>query len=174
MIGHVRHAALILALSVLAAGCGGSSSSGNQENGPIALSGQRSLSGAPGLFLREPDGTLRRLTTAKKARDVVPAFSHDGKRIAYVHMMTGPHGGTGPLMVVNADGSDAHQIGNIVAGALQFSWSPDDKSLVYSGLPSGLWTVGVDGSRARRIFMDVGDASWSADDRIVIARPARG
>ena len=77
-------------------------------------------------------------------------------------------------MVVNADGSDAHQIGNIVAGALQFSWSPDDKSLVYSGLPNGLWTVGVDGSRAKRIFVDGGDASWSADDRIVIARPAHG
>ena len=105
---------------------------------------------------------------------MVPAFSHDGKRIAYVHMMTGPQGGTGPLMVVNADGSDAHQIGNIVAGALQFSWSPDDKSLVYSGLPNGLWTVGVDGSRAKRIFVDGGDASWSADDRIVIARPAHG
>ena len=165
----MKRAAFILVLGLLAAGCGGSSSGSGAENGPIALSSQGGLTEKHGLFLREPDGKLRRLTTA---RDLYPAFSHDGKRIAYVHTQRGLVPGTGLLMVADADGNNAHQVGDLVAGALQIAWSPDDGSLVYSSAKNGLWTVGADGNGAKRIFKDLGDASWSPDGRIVLARPA--
>jgi Tol biopolymer transport system component len=167
----VRRAALILVLGLLAAGCGGSSSSG--ENGPIVLSGI-TLNEQSGLFLRETDGTLRRLTGASDIRAVVPAFSHDGERIAYVQLMRGLPGGTGRLMIMDADGGNATQVGDVVAGALQIAWSPDDSSLVYSDVKHGLWTIGADGKGAKRIFADVGEASWSTDGRIVVARPPHG
>ena len=62
----MRHAALILALGLLAAGCGGSSSSGS-ENGPIVLSA--SADGKYGIFRRDPDGQLTQLTRGR--RDVL-------------------------------------------------------------------------------------------------------
>jgi WD40 repeat protein len=170
---RVKRAALILLLGVIAAGCGGSASSGTHENGPIVLSGQPAENESPGLFLRETDGTLRRLTTATDGQDVLAAFSHDGKRIAYIHLMKGLQSGTGRLMVADADGKNAEQVGDIVAVAYQIAWSPDDKSLLYSGVPRGLWTVGTDGSGATLIFEDGGDASWSSEGRIVIARPTK-
>ena len=164
----MRRAALILVLGLLAAGCGGSSSSG--ENGPIVLSGITPQQQS-GLFLRQTNGTLRRLTGASDIRAVVPAFSHDGKRIAYVQLKRGLPGGTGRLMIMDADGGNATQVGDVVAGALQTAWSPDDSSLVYSDVRRGLWTIGADGKGAKRIFADVGEASWSTDGRIVVARP---
>jgi Tol biopolymer transport system component len=167
----VKRAALILTLGLLAAGCGGSSSGGEAENGPIALSSIGGLSERHGLFVLEPDGKLRRLT---RGRDLYPAFSHDGKRIAYVHTQRGLAPETGLLMVADPDGSNAHQVGDVVAAALQIAWSPDDGSLVYAGAKKGLWTVGVDGSGEKRIFEDGGDASWSTDGKIVLARPPHG
>lgn len=168
----MKSAALLLTLGFLAAGCGGSSSPGEQKNGPIVLSGSPGAGKPPGLFLREPDGALRRLT-ANDARDLYPAFSHDGKRIAYIHLEKGLQDATGRLMVADADGTNARQVADIIAVAYQISWSPDDKSLLYSGTPRGLWTVGADGSGATLIFKDGGDASWSRDGRIVIARPTQ-
>ena len=54
------------------------------------------------------------------------AFSHDGKRIAYVQLERGLPGGTARLMIMDADGGNATQVGDVVAGALQIAWSPDD------------------------------------------------
>ena len=77
--------------------------------------------------------------------------------------MRGLPGGTGRLMIMDADGGNATQLGDVVAGALQIAWSPDDSSLVYSDVRRGLWTIGADGMGAKRIFADVGEASWSTD-----------
>jgi dipeptidyl aminopeptidase/acylaminoacyl peptidase len=173
----VKRATAVLVLALAAAGCGGGSSSpGNQvENGPIALSGLRDATGGgePGLFLLEPSGSVRRLTTATGSRDVFPAWSHDGKRLAWIHMRPGLPQGTGELRVGGADGANVHRVGTVVADVDQIGWSPDDSSLVYSGT-SGIWTVGIDGSGAKKILDGGVSAAWSTKGRIVVVRPGRG
>ena len=142
----MRRAALILVLGLLAAGCGGSSSSG--ENGPIVLSGI-TPNEESGLFLRETDGTLRRLTgasdtsrrprvlTRRQARRVRPA-------------QEGPSRRHRPADVMDADGGNATQVGDVVAGALRIAWSPDDGRIRSSDAVSG--RSGPTGRAPRRIF----------------------
>jgi Tol biopolymer transport system component len=165
--------AFLLALGLALTGCGGSGSSGSDvENGPIILSSQGGISERAGLFMRESSGTLRRLT---RGRDVVPAWSHDGTRIAYVHTIKNHHPASmGLLMVANADGSNAHQVGTVTAAPLRIAWSPNDDALVYSGVKRGLLTVSLDGHGAKQIFADGGNASWSTDGRIVVDRAGHG
>ncbi|MBA3717621.1 MAG: PD40 domain-containing protein [Actinobacteria bacterium] len=162
----------VTALMLLLTGCGSSSSSDQTKNGSIALSGQPSLSGAQGIFLRDPNGSLSRLTTVTNGRDVFPSWSHDGKRIAYLRMSDDLEDGTARLLVMNADGTDAHQVRDVVATAGQIAWSPDDDLLVFTAAPAGVWTVKADGSEPKRqIFAEnAADPSWSVDGRIVISR----
>ena len=169
----MRRVALLLVLGLAAVGCGGSESSGgNVQNGPITLSSQGGISERAGLFVRDPNGTLRRLT---RGLDVFPAWSHDGKRIAYIHTIRNHHPSSmGQLMVADSDGSNAHQVGDVTAAPLRISWSPHDDALVYAGVKRGLWTISSDGHGAKQIFADGGNASWSADGRIVIDRGGHG
>jgi Tol biopolymer transport system component len=168
-----RVGAVALALVLSASSCGGSSSSNAKktENGPLALS---VLEGTKdhqrGIYRRDPDGRIRRLTSSPVGRDFFPKWSHDGKRIAFLRESRELQQGAAKLFVVNGDGSDAHQVGDVVAAAEQIGWSPDDDSLVYIGTNTKVWTVKADGTGARQIHdEDARDPAWSTSGRIVVA-----
>jgi TolB protein len=85
-----------------------------------------------------------------------PAWSPDGKEIAYTRH--------GQLWVVNADGTDPHQI---VASGSQADWSPDGTKLAYVA-PSGKVVVAnADGSDPKLITKTDGqiptNPAWSPD-----------
>jgi len=170
----MKRLATLALLALLVSACGSSSSTEHARNGPIALSGLPGLNEAQGLFLRDTNGSLRRLTTATNARDVYPSWSHDGKRIAFLRMSGDLASGTGRILVAKSDGSDEHQVGHVVAAAAQIGWSPGDDSLVFSGPKGGIWTVGADGTGSKQIYAEGLDATWSAGGRIVVSRPAHG
>src|SRR6266508_2743394 len=94
-----------------------------------------SRAGNPEIYTINTDGTdLTRLTN-DPAIDDEPAWSPDGRRIAFVRNFE--------LYVMNADGSNVRRTfsGNLTQNP---SWSPDGTKIVYSALSNGsanLWVV---------------------------------
>lgn len=159
----MRHAALILALGLLAAGCGGSSSSGS-ENGPIVLSA--SADGKYGIFRRDPDGQLTQLTRGR--RDYYAAWSPDGERIAFQRVF-GDKGYT-HTYVMDADGSDVHRLTSAPTG-LGVSWSPDGDRIAFGDGLGGISVIGADGGSVTRLTPKGGLPAWSPDgDTIAFIR----
>jgi Tol biopolymer transport system component len=125
-----------------------------------------------------------------------PVQSPDGTRIAYVHMKgPGCEGCLYPpeyeINLMNADGTQPHPIADI-DGPMSISWSPDGKTLAYTGLPvlanpvppfsprlssqiptdrpravdSHLYLLPLDGSSPRMLTDRVlGDFKWSPDGK---------
>jgi hypothetical protein len=81
-----------------------------------------------------------------------PAFSPDGKEIAYVRRDR-------ELWLVNADGSDQHQL---TAPGRDPDWSPDGTKLAYGGLHNQVLIANADGSDATVVTRG-SDPAWSPD-----------
>jgi Tol biopolymer transport system component len=113
------------------------------------------------------DGRRRRALTPRPAS--LPAWSPDGKRIAFVSSdgrrlaLT-----TGDIYVINADGSGRRRLtqhGSFPA------WSPDGTRIAFSrnartGSDSAIWIVNADGSDSRLLWHRSaigGGLSWSPD-----------
>lgn len=67
-----------------------------------------------------------------------PAWSPDGKKIAYIGFGSGGMAMYRQLYVANSDGSGIKQLTNLHAGMDEFSWSPVEEKIAYSEeRPSG-------------------------------------
>ena len=121
------------------------------------------------------DGTNQVRLTVDAAMDAQPSWSPDGRRIAFVSNRptdTGaPH-----LYVMNADGTDQHQVGT--EGAWTPTWSPDGR-LLYQVVPEGkLHLINADGTGVVALTNGPGHdsyPSWSPDGtRIAFASDRSG
>jgi hypothetical protein len=101
-----------------------------------------------------------------------PAWSPDGTRLAF-----GSHRGTeDQLWIVNADGSDLHQVPG--ANGFRPAWSPDGQRLVFSVEAwdkqechfRDLYTVNAEGSGLALLTRRGDNADWSVDGEIVFER----
>lgn len=101
-----------------------------------------------------------------------PAWSHDGRRIAFA---------TDSGIAIVAAGGGREQY--LVSNASQPAWSPDDSSIVFvrsesTGLRSGnLWSISIDGTNERQLTRSGEDdwPTWSPDGlRIAFSRPDSG
>lgn len=80
------------------------------------------------IYLGQTDGSPpHALTNTTNAIEAFPRFSPDHSRIAFIR--------DGSLFVMNADGSDARDLGVIVSPPSPPAWSPDGTSLVYVHQP---------------------------------------
>ena len=96
-----------------------------------------------------------------------PLWSPDGKTIAFVATWeSSEKGGPEGIWLISA------RTGKLVLSmldGLQFDWAPNSKRIVYRAENGDLWTVGVNGRRAKRIVR--GDEwpqsrpTWSPDGR---------
>ncbi|MBD0337667.1 MAG: PD40 domain-containing protein [Thermoleophilia bacterium] len=136
-------------------------SEGAAREGLIAFE-RRTGTGVADIYAVRPDGTgLRRLTRDRRSFD--PAWSPDGRRIAFASDRDGPSGAP-ELYIMNADGSNVRRLTTSPHAPDDWrassapAWSPDGKRLVFvrltvrgSSSSTDLWEARVDGSGLRRL-----------------------
>jgi TolB protein len=100
-----------------------------------------------GLWVTNADGSNARRVAAK-ATEGDPAWSPDGRRIAFRRLGIGRV--NSDLYVVNADGSGLRRLTRNAAKLRWFAWSPDGRTIAF--LRNGeVYIVNVDGSGERRL-----------------------
>jgi Tol biopolymer transport system component len=154
---------------------------------PFGLAGNGRVAFVRGnhIFTADPlGGDVRQLTFGDGAQ-TDPRYSPDGTRLTY-RQWNG--GGTGDQQaaydaVVSAvDGSDRLVVAAGIVGMSHVSWSPDSRSLAFSGSPDGgptsvLYVVAADASAAPKSIGAFGgtawDPTWSPDGmRLVVSSDA--
>ncbi len=134
--------------------------------------------GDPELWVRQSDGTHRKLT-ANRIADFDAVWSPDGSRLAFVRELGQGHA----VYVMDADGSDVRRLTRQVTtpeGQDSMdeapAWSPDDRQLVFASTRSGgeteIWRIDADGTdltRLTRTAAFVGDHNpvWSPSGRSI-------
>ncbi|ABF43155.1 transcriptional regulatory protein-like protein [Candidatus Koribacter versatilis Ellin345] len=105
-------------------------------------------------------GTAKAITSPPKLwdGDSGPAFSPDGKKIAFVR---GSEGWVQDLYVMDAAGGEPTRLTNDGRMMASISWAADGKSIVYSSNRAGkfsLWRIPATGGTAERIGVGTEDA----------------
>ena len=144
------------------------------ENADISPTGARAVFEAHGEILTAPveHGDIRNLTNSMGAAERDPAWSPDGKWIAYFSDESGEYA----LHLRTQDGiGDVRKInlGNPRTFYYSPKWSPDSKKIAYSDKRLNLWYVDVDGGKP--VLVDTNpydggpgsgfDPAWSPDSR---------
>lgn len=107
-------------------------------------------------------GPAKRLTVKPDSYDEEPAWSPDGKRIAFTSVRDG---GSESIYVMNADGSNSKCLTDTAWGKEQRSarWSPDGSKIAYAQKKEWVFTVFVmnpDGSEQKEVLTDVKAFAW--------------
>jgi TolB protein len=79
------------------------------------------------IYLVQPDTGETKNLTNDKAKDTQPAWSPDGKRIAFVS----DRGGAPKLWIMDADGGNPQAISADTKGCSWLRWSPDGKRIAF-------------------------------------------
>lgn len=117
------------------------------------------------VYVMKSDGSgVTRLTTGWTT-DSDPAWSPDGRRIAWDH--------NGEIWVMNGDGTGSTNLTNHPAIDRQPTWSPDGTKIAFTSNRDGdgnydIYVMNADGSDVQRLTTDPGEASgpaWSPDGR---------
>ncbi len=134
----------------------------------LAPNGKRSLFSARGDIFSVPseDGATRDLTNTQGIDEDHPAWSPDGKTIAY----TTDVGGCQQIAIRPAEGGAEKVLTAFKDGYLYGpSFSPDGKTISFSDGAHRLWLVGVDGGAPRQVaqdkFSEIHDQAFSPDSR---------
>ncbi len=116
-----------------------------------------------------PGGAPRRIAGVAGRDDFSPAWSPDGKLIAY--RQNPPRSDESDIMVVSAQGGRARNLTRS-PGVADWSpaWSPDGKLIAFFSSRAGydIWTMRPDGSRPRRLTRSGSldeYPSWSPDGK---------
>jgi TolB protein len=139
------------------------------RNGEIVFSGGRDY---PDLYLMRADGTkLRRITKARGA-DFFPAWSPDGKWIAYISNGSRPRDQVAyEIYVMRANGSRLRRVTRDRFPDYDLAWAPDGKHFVFQSTrpsaTSGVWVVNVNGTGLRRLTGDAAQPAWSPDGKTI-------
>ena len=129
------------------------------------------------------DGSQKKRLTENRNLDHFPAWSPDGRSIAFLSGDVSGGGMLVALKTIGADGLDAKVVASEIRGRIAAyppQWSPDGDHLALlvsegsahgSALTWSLYVVATDGSRLRRVSASVGGFSWSPDgERLALAR----
>ena len=144
--------------------------------GDLSPSAKRAVIAARGELFTVPGekGDVRNLTNTPGVRERDPAWSPDGRWIAFLS----DAGGEYELHVIGSDGSSPDR--QVTRGGTTFRyprrWSPDSKKLAFSDKTHTLWWCDVATGKLTRVDKseddDIFDFAWSGDSRwIAYSRP---
>jgi TolB protein len=128
----------------------------------------------PDLYLKNVDGRAVTQVTSDRAADVEPAFSPDGRYVAFAS----DRAGNWDIWIIGIDGQRPVQVTDGPAQELSPSWSPDGQSLVYCRLPANggqweLWLTPAAAGGAKR-FIGYGlFPEWSPVGDTILYQRAR-
>jgi len=143
------------------------------HNADISPTGLRAVFEARGEILTVPaeKGDIRNLTNTPGADERYPAWSPDGKSIAYFS----DESGEVALYVKNQNGQGAAQKIDLgTPGSFFFfpTWSPDSKKIAYTDKRLNLWYVDLEKKTPVKVFHDrftgpeqVFQSAWSPDSK---------
>lgn len=106
--------------------------------------------GSQQLFQVRADGSNKQPLTAGEGIDSCPAFSPDGKYLAF----SSSRNGNFDIFVMSVDGRELRQITDHPGLDTHPAWSPDGRKLAYTSLVEGnydVFIVTVDGAVSRRL-----------------------
>jgi len=144
--------------------------------GPELVLHPSARTGRPDLFLTDPvKGDTKNLTNTPDADELGPAFSPNGRRVAYLCKATGHDF---EVFTCDSDGTNRKQLtkpGAEPSACFFPSWSPDGKRLAYTRLRPGgdkceLHVMTVDGATDDVIREGAVGAAWGPDGRIAFVR----
>ena len=143
------------------------------QNASISPTGARAVFEARGEILSVPaeKGDIRNLTRTTTAVERDPAWSPDGKWIAYFSDESGEYAlhlrdqsGLGDVKKIN--------LGNPPSFFYSPTWSPDSKKIAYTDKRLNLWYVDIEKGTPVKVLTDIYDAwgvlftpSWSPDSK---------
>jgi Tol biopolymer transport system component len=123
--------------------------------------------GSDKLFLLSPDGGEAVLLTRDDSRDLFPACSPDGSKIAFVS----DRAGTSNVYVMNADGSQLRQLTRNAGNNRGPCWSPDGRKIAFEtdrDKNCEIYVMNADGSAPMNLSRNPGhdaDPAWSPDGK---------
>jgi len=140
------------------------------NNGRILFASYRDDSLAFELYSMNPDGSGVTRLTNSAGEDLSPAWSPDGKRVAFVSTR---HDSRGEIYVMNADGTGVTRLTNSAGPDLSPTWSKDGKQIAFvssrSDSTGDIYTMNAaDGSGVTRVTNSKGydwDPAWSPDGK---------
>jgi TolB protein len=124
------------------------------------------------IYVVRPNGTGLRRLTGIQASESQPAWSPDGRSIAYVRRE--PGSSVRELWLMRADGSGQRRLTSLRASSFFPAWSPDGRKLAFASNVAGRYydiyalTVGTKGvRRLTRTGTDAFEPAWSPDGRTI-------
>jgi len=181
-----------IAFAVVLASCAAAQKGGpgptepasSSHNGKIAFARTDSR-GQSHIFVMEPDGTGVRKLATKPALDNFPAWSADGKRLAF-EASEGPNDFNIDIYVMNVDGSGLERITKEPTSHDPYdsmqdrmpSWSPDGKRIAFlrgrwkpfaKENTGGIYAMRADGTDLRQLTANPRDEypAWSPDGKTI-------
>ena len=99
-----------------------------------------STHGGEEIYVMDGDGSNQRRVTTHPARDRLPTWSPDGKKIAFVSNRNNANKDHQQIWVIDADGKNPIRLTDGLVDTYP-DWSPDGTKIVYDAHPAGI-TVG--------------------------------